>query len=300
MMVESDRLRDRSPRDRRRGFRQPNARPHRCHNPDVVSAPTIFITGAARGIGRACAERFAEAGYFVGLYDLEVEILAASAEALADRHGRERICHAALDVRDSASIRAAIDHFAEHTGGRMHVLLNNAGVMHVGPFEAMDTSQHRQMIAVNLQGVIEVAHAGFSLLCETPGARLINMSSASAIYGMPEMATYSATKHAVRGLSEALDIEWERFDIRVCDVMPIFVDTELLTRTRKASAADKLGVRLTSTDVAEVVWAAATSKHRCVHWPVGVQTRLAFHGSRLAPAALERLVVRWMTRASRA
>jgi NAD(P)-dependent dehydrogenase (short-subunit alcohol dehydrogenase family) len=265
-----------------------------------VSVPSIFITGAARGIGRACAERFAAAGYFVGLYDLEAESLAATVEAIADRQGRDRICHATLDVRDRGSIQAALEHFAEHTGGRMQVLLNNAGVMHVGPFEAIDPEQHRQMIAVNLQGVIEVAHAGFTLLSETPGARLINMSSASAIYGMPEMATYSATKHAVRGLTEALDIEWERFDIRVCDVMPIFVDTELLTRTRKAHAADKLGVRLQPSDVAEVVWAAATSEHRRVHWPVGVQTRLAYHGAKLAPTALERLVVRWMTRDSRA
>ncbi|HVI03746.1 MAG TPA: SDR family oxidoreductase [Enhygromyxa sp.] len=263
-----------------------------------MSTPTIFITGAARGIGRACAERFAAGGYFVGLYDLEIDALAASAEALADRHGLDRICHSALDVRDPTSIRAAIDHFAEHTGGRMHVLLNNAGVMHVGPFEAIEIDKHRHMIDVNFAGVVAVAHAGFGLLSDTPGARLINMSSASAIYGMPEMATYSATKHAVRGLTEALDIEWERFDIRVADVMPIFVDTELLTRTRKASASDKLGVHLQATDVAEVVWEAATSRRRRIHWPVGVQTQLAYHGSRLAPTLLERLVVRWMTKTS--
>jgi len=261
-----------------------------------VNSPTVFITGAARGIGRACAERFAAGGYFVGLYDLEAELLAATAEALADRFGRDRICHATLDVRDGASIRAAVDHFGERTGQRMHVLLNNAGVMHVGPFETMHPSKHRQMLEVNVQGVIEVALAGFELLCETPGARLINMSSASAIYGMPEMATYSATKHAVRGLSEALDIEWERFGVRVCDVMPIFVDTELLTRTRMASASKSLGVHLQAGDVAEVVWAAAHGKRRRVHWPVGIQTKLTYHGKRLAPAALERWVVKWITR----
>lgn len=261
-----------------------------------MSQPTIFITGAARGIGRACAERFAAGGYFVGLYDLEAELLAATAETLADRFGRDRICHATLDVRDAASIRAAVDHFGERTGQRMHVLLNNAGVMHVGPFEAMPASRHRQILEVNVQGVIEVALAGFELLCETPGARLINMSSASAIHGMPEMATYSASKHAVRGLTEALDIEWERFGIRVCDVMPIFVDTELLTRTRKAHASEALGVHLRPGDVAEVVWAAATSRRRRTHWPVGTQSKLAYYGKRFAPAALERWVVKWMTR----
>jgi NAD(P)-dependent dehydrogenase (short-subunit alcohol dehydrogenase family) len=264
-----------------------------------VSVPSIFITGAARGIGRACAERFATGGYFVGLYDLEADALAASAEALADQHGRDRICHGPLDVRDVASVHAAIEHFAEHTGGRMHVLLNNAGVMHVGPFEDIDLDKHRHMLDVNVMGVIAVAHAGFALLRDTPGARLINLSSASAIYGMPEMASYSATKHAVRALTEALDIEWERYDIRVADVMPIFVDTELLTRTRKAHASDTLGVHLQASDVAEVVWEAATSKRRRLHWPVGLQTQLAYHGSKLAPTLLERLVVRWMTGSGR-
>ena len=110
------------------------------------------------------------------------------------------------------------------------------------------------------------------------------------------MATYSASKFAVRGLTEALDLEWERHDIRVSDVMPIFVDTELLTRTRKSSAADSLGVRLQPKDVADVVWSAATSKRRRVHWTVGLQTKLAYHGASLAPVALERGVVRLLTK----
>ena len=109
-----------------------------------MPVPTILITGAARGIGRACAERFAAAGYYVGLYDLEADTLNATAEELADRHGRDRSCHATLDVRDRDSIRAALEHFAEHTGQRMHVLLNNAGVMHVGPFEDIDPDKHRR------------------------------------------------------------------------------------------------------------------------------------------------------------
>lgn len=262
----------------------------------MLDRPSIFITGAARGIGRACAERFVEGGYFVGLYDVDAGALADTVEAISPG---DRCCSAVLDVRDGGSIVAAVEQFAAHTDGRMHVLLNNAGVMRVGPFEQLDLAEHRCTIAVNLQGVIEVAHASFELLRRTEGARVINLSSAAAIYGMPEMASYSATKHAVRALTEALDIEWERYDIRVCDVMPIFVDTELLTRTRKAHASDMLGVHLQASDVAEVVWEAATSKRRRLHWPVGLQTQLAYHGSKLAPTLLERLVVRWMTGSGR-
>jgi NAD(P)-dependent dehydrogenase (short-subunit alcohol dehydrogenase family) len=263
--------------------------------PIAVSVPSIFITGAARGIGRACAERFAAAGYRVGLYDIEGERLATTAAELGERYGHDRVCSRVLDVRERASIDAAIEHFAERSGGRMDVLLNNAGVMHVGGFETLEPSAHRQMIAVNVLGAIEVAQAGFALLSATPGARLINMSSAAAIYGMPEMATYSASKHAIRGLTEALELEWERFGIRVSDVMPIFVDTELLTGTRKLRASETLGIHLGPEDVAAVVWRAATDPRPRLHWSVGVQTRLAMHATGLVPSRLERWVVRLLT-----
>jgi NAD(P)-dependent dehydrogenase (short-subunit alcohol dehydrogenase family) len=259
----------------------------------MVDRPSIFITGAARGIGRACAERFAAADYFVGLYDVDA---AALAETVAEVGLGERCCHGLLDVREQASILAAVEQFAAHTGGHMHVLLNNAGVMSVGHFEQLDAADHRRTIAVNLQGVVEVTHASFELLRRTSGARVINLSSASAIYGMPEMATYSATKHAVRGLTEALELEWARYGIRVCDVMPSFVDTALLANTQRLAAEQVLGVRLGPHDVAEVVWCAATSTRRRTHWPVGLQTALADRARNLVPNVVTRRVVRWMSR----
>jgi NAD(P)-dependent dehydrogenase (short-subunit alcohol dehydrogenase family) len=259
----------------------------------MVDRPSIFITGAARGIGRACAERFAAADYFVGLYDVDA---AALAETVSEVGIAERCCHAVLDVREQASILAAVEQFAAHTGGRMHVLLNNAGVMSVGRFEEHSAADHRRTIAVNLQGVVEVTHASFELLRRTPGARVINLSSASAIYGMPEMATYSATKHAVCGLTEALELEWARYGIRVCDVMPSFVDTALLANTQRLAAEQVLGVRLGPHDVADVVWCAATSTRRRTHWPVGFQTALAERARALVPNVVTRRVVRWLSR----
>jgi NAD(P)-dependent dehydrogenase (short-subunit alcohol dehydrogenase family) len=260
--------------------------------------PSIFITGAARGIGRACAERFAAAGYFVGLYDIDAAALADAVAALGlDRDDSEGShgCHAVLDVREHASILAAVEQFGAHTGGRMHVLLNNAGVMSVGRFEELGAADHRRTIAINLQGVVEVAHASFELLRRTSGARVINLSSAAAIYGMPEMASYSASKHAVRGLTEALELEWARHGIRVCDVMPSFVDTQLLAGTQRLTAERVLGVRLTASDVAQIVWRAATSSRRRTHWPVGVQTALAHRARNWAPDAITRAVVRWLS-----
>ncbi|WP_181234383.1 SDR family oxidoreductase [Enhygromyxa salina] len=258
--------------------------------------PSVLISGAARGIGLACAERFADAGYFVGLYDLDAKLLAGAVEQISHRWGGDRCCHAALDVRDHDAVLAAVAHFAEHTGGRMNVLLNNAGVMSVGRFETVSAAEHQRTIAVNLQGVIELTHASFELLRRTEGARVINMSSIAAIHGVPEMASYSATKHAVRGFTEALELEWAGDDIRVCDVMPAFVDTNLLSSTTKLSAEDLLGVRLSPADVAQVVWQAATSKRRRTHWPVGPQATLAYRVDKLAPAALVRSALKWMTK----
>jgi NAD(P)-dependent dehydrogenase (short-subunit alcohol dehydrogenase family) len=252
---------------------------------------SIFITGAAGGIGRACARRFAAAGWFVGLFDIDGPGLASSVSELGLGAS---CCHAVLDVREPGSIAAALELFAARTDGRMHVLLNNAAVMHVGWFEQLEPADVRRMIAVNVAGVIELAHAGFPLLRATPGSRLINLSSIAAIYGVPEMAVYSATKHAVRGLTEALELEWAAHGVHVCDVMPAFVDTGLLTGTKRLAAESKLGVRLTAEDVAEVVWAAAQARRPRTHWPVGWQAKLALRLDGLIPAALAKLVLRWM------
>ena len=257
----------------------------------MTQRPSIFITGAARGIGKACAEHFAAGGYFVGLYDLAEASLDALSAELSARYGPDCCCHAAMDLRDPASARAALEHFAARTGGHMHVLLNNAGVMPVGSFEALEIDAHRQTIAVNFTAIVELAHASFALLEATPGARMINLSSIAALHGTPEMACYSATKHAVRGLSEALEIEWARHDIRVCDVMPAFVATQLLRDTATLTAERHVGVGLTAEDVAAWVWRAAHARRWRTHWPVGWHSQLAYLVGRRLPVALQRWAV---------
>lgn len=258
---------------------------------------TLFITGAANGIGRACAKRFAANGFIVGLYDIDEPGLARLAAEITRDHGPGRVCWQRLDVCDADSIAAGLEQFAAHTDGRLDVLLNNAGVMSVGRFEQIDLAAHRRMIAINATGLLEVAHRAFPLLRDTKGARLINLSSASAIYGMPEMASYAATKQFVRGLTEALDLEWRRHDIAVCDVMPMFVATALLTNTAAAQSMGRLGVHLSADDIADVIWTAAHARGRAarVHWPVGLQTKLAMSAKRLSPSWLERAFVRWMS-----
>ena len=112
----------------------------------------------------------------------------------------------------------------------------------------------------------------------------------AAIYGQPSLATYSATKVAVRGLTEALDLEWHQFGIRVMSVWPLFVQTAMVN-DMDAMSIKALGVKLTPQDVAEVIWQAAQHKGRPkVHWPVGLQSKLFQQTSKYSPEWLNRFI----------
>ena len=252
-----------------------------------MSRRAIFITGAAQGIGAATAERFVREGWFVGLHDIDQ----AGVEALRDRLGANNAISAQLDVRDPAAWTQALQRFWDAAGQRLDVLLNNAGIATSGAFESLPIATHHAIVDVNLKGVINGAHAGHDFLRRHPGggARLINLASASAIYGAAGLASYSATKFAVRGLTEALDLEWRGQDIRVSDLWPLFVSTRMVEGLSLPSIRS-LGVRLTADDVASTVWKAANHRGHRVHWPVGAQAHAMYLASRWLPHRLTRTV----------
>jgi len=226
---------------------------------------SAFITGAASGIGRATACLFAEKGWFVGLFDANEQLL----RSLEAEIGTERCCSRLMDVTDPADVRRAVAFFSEMAGGRMDVLFNCAGILNMGHHHRIPLEAHQRIVDVNFSGILNCIHASMDLLRTRPGSRIINMSSASAVYGTPELAVYSATKCAVRGLTEALNIEFEPLGIIVCDVMAPYVRTPMITDSAvKASSVDRLGIRLQPEDVARVVWKAAHGKK--VHWRVGL------------------------------
>lgn len=247
---------------------------------------SIFITGAAQGIGRAVAERFAREGWFVGLYDINL----AAVNELAAQLGPDRTHAAALDVTDPAAWQTTLAAFREAVGGRLDVLLNNAGIATSGAFQDIALATHHAIVDVNLKGVINGCHTAFPYLRETPDARLINLASASAIYGAADLASYSSTKFAVRGLTEALDLEWRELGIRVCDIWPLFVQTRMVEGL-SLDSMKALGVRLTAQDVANTIWKAATHRgaHR-VHWLVGAQTHVMYRATCFLPDWLNRAV----------
>lgn len=219
----------------------------------------IFITGAASGIGRATALLFAAKGWFVGLYDIDEQGLAS----LQAEIGEDDSCYGKMDVADLKSVQEAVTHFATFTGDEMDVLFNCAGILRMGPHEKLPIEEQHLIVDVNLKGILNCIKASFELLKRTKGARIINMSSASSLYGSAELAVYSATKSAVSSLTESLNMEFERHDIYVNDIRAPYVDTPMLRRNVRAASIDRFGVGLTPEDVSEVVWKA--SKGRKLH-----------------------------------
>jgi len=252
---------------------------------------SIFITGAGAGIGLETASLFASKGWFVGAADRDQKAL----ESLQAELG-ERVCSThVVDVTDQKSVARALSEFAGLTGGTIDALHNNAGILRVGPFESIDIQDHRAVVEINVIGLMNVLHAAFPYLKSASGAVVVNMSSASAAYGTPDFASYSASKHAVRAMTEALDIEWEVHGIRVCDLMPPFVNTGMVQANAGASHLfDSLGVNLAPSEVAAEVWKQVCSPQ--LHRPVSNQFKILWPIARSSPTAVTRAVMKKLRR----
>ncbi|KCZ90828.1 SDR family oxidoreductase [Hyphomonas johnsonii] len=253
---------------------------------------SIFITGAASGIGAETARYFADRNWFCGLYDVNE----AGLKEVADEIGRNN-CHVAqLDVRNRAEWSQAVTGFGEATEGAMNVLFNNAGVGRHGWFEDVSADDNDWVIDVNLKGVINGVHACLPMLRDTPGARIVNTASTAGIVGSPQLAVYSATKFAVRGLTEALDAEFRDLDIRVTSLMPWFIDTPILDMGAAAGANVKMSDQLRENGMtvypvsmaAERAWEAAHGKD--VHYMVGKDAERARFMTRWLPGAIRKRV----------
>ena len=252
---------------------------------------SVFITGAAAGIGRATALTFAKKGYLVGAYDIDE----AGLKSLADECDQlgATVITGRLDVTDADEMALRVDEFAAASDGRLDVMINNAGILLAGRFEDVAVKAHHKEIDVNTKGVVNGLHAAFPYLKATPGSVVVNLSSASAIYGQAELANYSATKFFVRAITEALDIEWHRYGIRVVAMWPLYVQTAM-TDDIKTGTTESLGIRLTAQDIADdIVKAVEPSWPRRlihqVHFPVGSQAKTMAIGARFSPAWLTRL-----------
>lgn len=224
---------------------------------------SIFITGAAMGIGKAVATLYAARGWHVGITDIDKPGL----ESLKKQFGDKIAYSAMMDVTDSDRVAAVIAEFAKTTGGKIDVFFNDAGVAWLDPFEEQPLSHHYATLDVNNKGILNCAYHSFPYLKNAKGT-LVNMCSQAANYGVPWEVTYSASKFWIRGFTESLNIEWQRHGIYVCAIWPNFVDTPMMEKC-SSILSKRVGINLKAEDVANTVWKAVRLNWKFrVHWRV--------------------------------
>ena len=249
---------------------------------------SILITGAASGIGRAVADLFAERGWLVGAADRDAAGLASLAASSPE------IVPINLDVADRDAVVGVLAGFGAQTGGTLDCLLSNAGIDAKGPFADMAWDRVRTLVEVNLLGAMSVIHAALPLLRAAPNSLCLSTASASAIFGVGGMAAYSATKHGVRGLTEALSVELSGSGVRAADLLPGIIDTGMLSAADKAALPTEGMWRVMPAEaVAEAAWEAYHGDK--VHWFIPPELAELDRQSTAAPEAVrDALVARSM------
>jgi NADP-dependent 3-hydroxy acid dehydrogenase YdfG len=225
------------------------------------------VTGASSGIGEATVRALSGAGASVALGARRTDRLQEIADSL-DGPALVR----AVDVSDEDQARAFVEAASQELGG-LHILVNNAGVMLLGPVAAADTDDWRRMITVNLLGLLYCTHAALPLIERSGGGDIVNISSVAGRRADAGAAVYNMTKFGVHAFSEALRQEALHAGIRVTTVAPGFVDTELqghntnpLVRRATERAREQIGEVLKAEDIAEAILHAVTRPpHVCVN-----------------------------------
>jgi NADP-dependent 3-hydroxy acid dehydrogenase YdfG len=213
--------------------------------PRILAGQTVAVTGAARGIGRATAKALQAQGMKVAIGDVDLQAARQTAEEL----GGSTIA-LELDVTDRPSFAAFLD-ATEQKLGPLDVLVNNAGIMQIGRFIDEDDVTARRMVDINLHGVILGMKLALERMIPRGHGHVVNISSQAGKYGAPGGATYSATKHAVVGLTEAVrgELRLMGADIDLSYVMPFVVNTELGSGLGQARGMTSLE----PTDVADAI-----------------------------------------------
>jgi all-trans-retinol dehydrogenase (NAD+) len=190
-----------------------------------ISGKRVLITGGAGGLGHAMARRFAAEGAELVLTDV---VGATLRDMVADFVKRGVPCRGyELDVTDPAAILAVRDQ-VHAEAGPIAVLVNNAGIVHGGPFLEVPLARHLKTYRVNVDGVVAMTHAFLPDLIASPEGHLVNVASASGFVGLPFGSSYASSKWAVIGFGESLRLELKKLGHRhvgVTSVCPGYVDT---------------------------------------------------------------------------
>jgi NAD(P)-dependent dehydrogenase (short-subunit alcohol dehydrogenase family) len=252
----------------------------------------VAITGAAGGIGSALARCFAAHGSRLALLDLDV----AGARAVADQLGAggTQALGLACDVTDRDSCGRAIAAVEERFGG-IDVLVNNAGITHVGPVAETQPSVLRAVMDVNFFGAVHGTQAALPSLLARRGMVVV-ISSIAGFAPLAGRAGYAASKHALHGLFESLRVECRDAGLRVLMVCPGFTDTGIAAAALGPDGGPPRDVRTTTGRIAtpdqvarRIVRAVQRDRRQIVLSPVG---HASYWLTRLAPSIYERMMAR--------
>src|SRR3954449_1648212 len=201
----------------------------------------VAITGAARGIGLATAQALAARGARVAIGDLDASEAERAAAALPDGASGHQ-----LDVTDEESFASFLD-----AAGQLDVLVNNAGIMFVGPLDGSGYRGAAKTIDVNGKGVAIGMHLAAKRL--KPGGHIVNVVSSSAWIAPPALAVYAASKHAARGLTDAVRAELKPRGIAVTAVYPGVVQTDLAVGTQASRGSKMIEPREVAEAIADAI-----------------------------------------------
>jgi NADP-dependent 3-hydroxy acid dehydrogenase YdfG len=233
-----------------------------------LSGRVVAVTGASSGIGEATALACAEAGAAVSLAARRTDRIDALAERIRSAGGTALAIE--TDVGDEAQANAFVRRTHEELG-RLDVLVNNAGVMLLGPIEDAPTDEWRRMVDANVFGVLYCTHAALPLMREQGGGHIVNVSSVAGRVARAGAGVYNLTKFGVGAFSEALRQEGVAHNIRVTLIEPGAVDTELAGHNREVVLEQIKkrfeGVdRLVSEDIARaVLYAVGQPEHVAIN-----------------------------------
>jgi NADP-dependent 3-hydroxy acid dehydrogenase YdfG len=248
--------------------------------PRTLAGRVVAITGAARGIGRATAQALVREGATVAIGDLDLEV----AERTAGEIG-PRAAAFALDVTDRASFERFLES-VEARFGAVDALVNNAGIMLLGPFVDEDDATARRMVDINVHGVMLGMKLAVPRFVARGEGHLINIASAAGKAPYPGGATYCGTKHFVVGVSETVRGELRGTGVDLSVVMPVVVDTELAAGLRTPHGIP----RVQPEDVAAAIVDTLRRPRFDVYVPRAIGPLTAL--SAIAPRRLRELMMR--------
>lgn len=200
---------------------------------------SILITGAASGIGRACAQRMAREGYGVVVADVNLDAAAQLAQALTEQGCSAIAVH--MDVSSEQAVEAGFDQMTERYGG-CDMVLSNAGVQIVHPFDTYPLADWKRMMEIHADGAFLVSRAGFRRMKQSgKGGRIVFTGSVQSFVGSKLKAPYNFVKHGVAGLAKSLAREGAQYGIYTYTICPSFIKTPLVEKQIPEQAAS-LGI----------------------------------------------------------